>query len=133
MYTSSAAGSQIWLNALDTGGAVDHQINSVSKLKVENTKNTSSVDVVLALGKSLQVTSGANAKSGTVTANGATAVVVSTTAVTANSVICYGLKTVGGTPAAKPFESAVVPGTSFSVKAAAGDTSVYNWVILDLI
>lgn len=67
--------------------------------------------------------------SGTFTANGATAVVVANANVTATSVISYGLKTVGGTPAGHPFESAITPGTGFSVKAAAGDTSVYNYAI----
>lgn len=72
----------------------------------------------------------AAAQTGTFTANGATAVVVSAPTLTANSVISYALKTVGGTPAAKPYESAVTPGTGFSVKVAAGDTSVYNYAII---
>lgn len=68
--------------------------------------------------------------SGTFTANGATAVVVANSNVTANSIISYGLKTVGGTPGSKPYESAITPGTGFSVKATAGDTSVYNYLII---
>jgi hypothetical protein len=68
---------------------------------------------------------------GTFTANGATAVVVADTNITANSVVMFGLKTVGGTPAGAPFMSAVTPGTGFSVKAAAGDTSVYNYLIIN--
>lgn len=68
---------------------------------------------------------------GTFTANGATAVSVSDTHVTANSSILYGLKTVGGTPACKPFESAITAGTGFSVKACAGDTSTYNYAIIN--
>jgi hypothetical protein len=67
--------------------------------------------------------------SGTFVANGATAVVVADTRVTANSVIAFGLKTVGGTPAGQPFLSAVTAGTGFSVKAVAGDTSTYNYTI----
>lgn len=67
---------------------------------------------------------------GTFTANGATAVVVANTNITANSVVVYGLKTVGGTPAGAPFMSAVTAGTGFSVKAAAGDTSVYSYSII---
>lgn len=85
-------------------------------------------------GKSLKVKSGTNAKAGTVTANGTTAVTVSTTAITANSVVVFGLKTQSGTAATTaPFMSAVTAGTSFQIKSSAGDTSVYNWVILDLI
>jgi hypothetical protein len=71
----------------------------------------------------------ASSNGGTFTANGATAVVVSNTHVSANSVITMSLKTVGGTPAGAPFLSAVTPGTGFSVKAVAGDTSVYNYQI----
>lgn len=66
---------------------------------------------------------------GTFTANGATAVVVAETNVTANSTFSFGLKTVGGTPAGAPFLSAVTAGTGFSVKVAAGDTSVYNYSV----
>jgi len=66
--------------------------------------------------------------------NGTTAVTVSTTAITANSVVVFGLKTQAGTAATSgPFMSAVTAGTSFQIKSTAGDTSVYNWVILDLI
>jgi hypothetical protein len=68
---------------------------------------------------------------GTFVANGATAVVVANTNVTANSVIVFTMKTVGGTPAGAPFLSAVTAGTGFSVKAAAGDTSTYNYLILN--
>lgn len=92
-------------------------------------------DIVANLaGKTFKVKSGTNAKAGTVTANGTTAVTVSTTAITANSVVVFGLKTQAGTAATTaPFMSAVTPGTSFQIKSSAGDTSVYNWVILDLI
>lgn len=71
-----------------------------------------------------------NALSGTFTANGATAVVVANTAVSPNSTFTFGLKTVGGTTAGAPFLSAVTAGTGFSVKVAAGDTSVYNYTII---
>jgi len=96
---------------------------------------SSDSDIVANLaGKTFKVKSGTNAKAGTVTANGTTAVTVSTTAITANSVVVFGLKTQSGTAAtAAPFMSAVTAGTSFQIKSSAGDTSVYNWVILDLI
>ena len=67
---------------------------------------------------------------GTVTANGTTAVVVADTKMTANSTVIFTCKTVGGTPAGAPYLSAVTAGTGFSVKAAAGDTSVYNYMII---
>jgi len=65
---------------------------------------------------------------GTFTANGATAVTVADTGVTAASVIIYTLLTVGGTPAGKPYEATITVGTGWTVKAAAGDTSVYNFL-----
>lgn len=66
---------------------------------------------------------------GTVTLNGATPVSVANTSVTADSVITFTLKTVGGTPGATP-TATLSPGTGFSVKGTAGDTSVYNYAIL---
>ena len=67
--------------------------------------------------------------SGTVTANGATPVVVAQTAVTAGSniILTYASGTVGATGA---FVSAKTAGTSFSIKSVSGDTAVYNYVIL---
>lgn len=88
---------------------------------------------IQALGKTFQVKSGTNGKAGTFTANGASSVVVANTSVTANSVIIPTLKTVGGTPAGAPYVFAISPGVSFTMRAAAGDTSVYNYVILELI
>jgi hypothetical protein len=96
---------------------------------------TSDSDVIVGLaGKTVKVQSGSNAKSGTVVANGTTAVTVTTTAITANSVVVFGLKTQAGTAATEaPFMSAVTAGTSFQIKSSAGDTSTYNYVIFDLI
>lgn len=84
------------------------------------------------VGKGLQVKSGSNAKAGTFTANGATPVVVANSSVTANSIIVYNLKTVGGTPA-PVFTTTQTPGTSFTVNSTASNTSVYNYIIFDLI
>lgn len=66
---------------------------------------------------------------GTFTANSGSAVTVANTAITANSVVLFGLKTAGGTPAA-PFMVTVTPGTGFTVNSGGSDTSVYNYVIL---
>lgn len=68
--------------------------------------------------------------SGTFVANGATPVVVANTAITANSAVIFGLKTIGGTPAGAPFMTAVTAATGFSVAAVAGDTSTYNYKII---
>jgi hypothetical protein len=69
------------------------------------------------------------ASGGTFTANSGSAVTVVNANVTANSVILFGLKTVGGTPAA-PFMVTVTPGTGFTVNSGGSDTSVYNYWIL---
>jgi len=93
----------------------------------------SDIAVTLA-GKGFKTTSGTNAKAGTVTANSTTAVTITTTAITANSVVIFGLKTAAGTAATQaPYMSAVTAGTSFQIKSSTGDTSVYNWIIQDLI
>lgn len=68
--------------------------------------------------------------SGTFTANQTTPVVVANAAVTADSVISIGLKTVGGTPAAIFFSAAIVPGVSFTINSAASNTSIYNYKII---
>ena len=68
---------------------------------------------------------------GTFTANGATSVVVNTTAASDTMIVVMSLRTVGGTPAGAPYVFAKTNGTSFSVRAAAGDTSVYNWAIIE--
>lgn len=81
-------------------------------------------------------TSGADTASvlvnfGTVTLNGATAVTVANAAVTANSIIIFTLKTVGGTVSPNaPNVKTITPGTGFTVAGTASDTSVYNFVIL---
>ncbi len=81
-------------------------------------------------GKGLQVKTGSNAKAGTGTANGTSAVTISTTAVTANSLIFLGYNGPAGTPA-PVYVSAVTPGTSFAVKSSASDTSVFAWMIVE--
>lgn len=68
---------------------------------------------------------------GTFTANGTTAVTVTDSNIKSNSTVAFGLNTVGGTPAGAPYMSAITAGTSFAVKVAAGDTSVYNYTIIN--
>ena len=81
-------------------------------------------------GKGLQIKQGSNAKCGVATLNGTTEVVVSTTAVTANSIILLGGNAPAGTPATA-YVSTVTAGTSFGVKSAASNTSVIGWMIVE--
>lgn len=66
---------------------------------------------------------------GTVTLNGASAVTVANTNVTANSIIVFTLKTVGGTVGAIPAIQTITAGTGFTVAGTALDTSVYNYSV----
>ena len=71
-----------------------------------------------------------NRLAGTVTVNGTSDIVVAAPEVTDNSVVIFTLKTVGGTVGAYPRVVTITPGTVFTVDATAGDTSVYNYVVL---
>jgi hypothetical protein len=83
------------------------------------------------VGKGLLIKEGTNAKMGTATLNGTTAVTVATTAVTANSRIQLTINTPGGTPGS-PYVSARTAGTSFQIKSTgASDTSVVAWLIVE--
>lgn len=67
---------------------------------------------------------------GTYVNNGASAVTVANTAVTANSIISFTLKTVGGTVSASaPNVKTITPGTGFTVAGLASDTSTYSYEI----
>lgn len=63
--------------------------------------------------------------------NGATPVTVAAAAVTANSIIIFTLKTVGGTVSPNmPNVLTITPGTGFTYGGTASDTSIYNYVII---
>lgn len=68
--------------------------------------------------------------SGLLTANGATAVTVTTSAIQITDVVVFGLNTVGGTVGAIPTVKTITAGTQFTIAGTASDTSVYNWRIL---
>lgn len=69
---------------------------------------------------------------GTVTLNGATPVTVANTRMTANSVVIFTLKTVGGTVSPNsPTVLTTTPGTGFTAGGTAADTSIYNYVIVN--
>lgn len=99
-------------------------------LEISDTAAAISVDVVTAAGKTLKVTSGTNAKSGTFTLVAGVATVANTS-VTANSVIVVTLKTLGGTRTGNPD---IVPTatTGFVASGGVADTSTYNYIILEV-
>lgn len=63
-------------------------------------------------------------------ANGVTAVTVAFPGVTANSIIIPSLNTVGGTVGALPAVQTITPGTGFTFKATASDTSTYAFLVI---
>lgn len=69
--------------------------------------------------------------SGEITLNGSTEVTVANAALTANNIIRLSVTTVAGTPAGAPYVFSRTDGTGFSVKAAAGDTSVLRYEIYE--
>jgi hypothetical protein len=89
-------------------------------------------DIIIGLaGKGLRVKEGTNAKMGTATLNGTTAVTVSTTSVTATSRILLTIQAPGGT-VGSAYVSARTAGTSFQIKSTAtGDTSTVAWLIVE--
>ncbi len=87
--------------------------------------------VFSAAAKTIVLKQGANGKTGTFIANGATPVSVATTAVTANSGIIFTLKTVGGTVGAYPAIQTITASTGFTVACTASDTSTYNFHIIE--
>lgn len=81
-------------------------------------------------GKLGMISTGSSPTSGTLTANGTTGVTVSTTAVTANSLIFLEIQVPGGTPGT-PYIFSRSAGTSFTVKSLVGDTSTVGWFIIE--
>lgn len=92
----------------------------------------SNYDLKLTLaGAGFYVKEGTNATMGTATANGTTAVTVSTTKVTANSRIFLTCNDPnGGTPGIE-YVSTRTAGTSFAIKSSAGDTCIVAWIIVE--
>lgn len=82
--------------------------------------------------ENLGVKYGVGLRAGTFVANGATEVTVPTTAMSLNCVLCCSIQVVGGTPGAQPYMTALASGIYFKVKAAPGDTSTYNYILLEI-
>lgn len=67
---------------------------------------------------------------GQITANGTTEATLTVSTLGADSVVMFSLNTVGGTPAGAPYISTKNTSTkTIGLKAAAGDTSVYDVVV----
>lgn len=77
------------------------------------------------------LTYSSSTKVGTFVVNGVTPVTVANTSITANSMIFYALKTVGGTVGAIPHTATITPGTGFTVVGTASDTSTYFYMVVE--
>lgn len=82
-------------------------------------------------GNGIQIKGGTNATIGTATANGSTEVTVTTTKVTANSIIIIMCQSGCGATSGPYYISARTPGTSFGFKSTVGDTGTVGWWILE--
>lgn len=74
-------------------------------------------------------TTGVPSSGGTVTCTGGGTPTITNSRITANSVMMFGLKTKGGTPAT-PIQTTVTAGTSMVITCGGSDTSVYNYLII---
>lgn len=94
--------------------------------------DTTGLQTFTNIGGTIALKSGANAKCGTVTLTGATPVSVANTSITANSIIIFTLKTVGGTVSpTSPNVQTITPATGFTVAGVALDTSTYNYAVIE--
>lgn len=73
---------------------------------------------------------GANGKCGTFVANGTTPVTINNTSIAITDTIVFSLNTIGGTVGAYPTIQTITAATGFTVACTAGDTSIYNYVII---
>lgn len=82
-------------------------------------------------GGGVAVKEGTNARMGTATLNGTTAVTINNTSVTANTRILLTIQTPGGT-IGSPYVFTRTAGTSFQIKSTtAGDTSTVAWLLVE--
>ena len=117
------------LNA-DSGDSVHLQVAGTDVAVVSSTAVTASQDVGFASGKTiaLQEATAGSACSGTATANGTTAVTVSTTcAATGSRIVISRNAAPSGT--AICWATNIVAATSFDLDCSGAETSTFNWVI----
>lgn len=114
-----------------TGAATVSTTLGVTGLTTTAGVNSSDSLTMTAAAKTLVLKQGANGKFGTVTCTSSTPVTVANSSFTANSVVIFSLKTVGGTVGSIPRLVTATPSTGFDINCTASDTSVYNYAILE--
>lgn len=133
-----------WLNNIqaleqyDTNGVLRTlaYVNSSNRLQLSETTIPVVIpdNLILSIqGKSITLTKGGiSPRCGTFNCNGATPVIITTSAASSNMIFIATLSVVGGTVGAMPTVKTINAGVSFTVAGTALDTSVYNWAILTL-
>lgn len=132
-WTDTAQGTRMSFSTTAAGGTTlseGMRLSNAGALLVGTTAAVASEHLRVVGGSVTDTLTINGGSTGTFTANGTTAVSVSNTLVTANSIIIPTLKSVGGTVGALPSVKTITPSTGFTVAATASDTSVYNYVII---
>ncbi len=125
-------GSTTASSSTTTGSAIfGGGVGVAGKIFAGNDVTTSGSLVTDTIGGTLKVKSGSNSKAGTFTLSSGAAT-VSSTAITANSVLVCWLKTASGAITVQPYATAVTVGTSYTVAGGVGDNSTYNYIILEV-
>jgi len=121
--TTYAAGASTFVREnVKTFGRGGHYSDAVNSMLIDHAGcDDSSCTVANVFG------AGAQANYGTFVANGVAEITINYRNSRDGIVISTSLSTVGGVPAGSPYMSAKVNGTSFGMKAIAGDTSIYSW------
>lgn len=118
VIVNNVAGQPMW--AFDSGGNLSGNGSNGGDITINR------------LGKTIFFKVGTNGKADTFVLNGATPVSVGNTSITAGSIVIPTLKTVGGTVGAIPHVATITPSVGFTVVGTAGDTSTYNYLVLEI-
>ncbi len=143
VFNSTALDTDFTVKAITSGNAISYDAGTSAITLASTTIGaTGAVTITGAVSQSGSTTyttatagtilkQGANGRVGTFVANGITPVSVANSSITANSVIIFTLKTVGGAVGAYPAIQTITASTGFTVAATASDTSTYNYAIIE--
>lgn len=134
LIAGDASGSDVTIFAWATDGRVLLGANGSNRWMIESDGDLAAqatggdINMVTNKTLALQEATAGTACSGTLTANGATPVVTSTTCATTGSRI-FLTRTSAETGVVSAWISALTNATSFAITGEAGDTGTYNWII----
>lgn len=135
LVAGNAAGSHIFLQCSGSAARIRMYTLSLERWRLDEGGDLTSLatnggNLIFAIAtKGIQLQSGANGRTGTFTANGATPVVVSNTSLAAGDQIIITRDTIGGTPGAWNL-TARTNGASFGFTGTASDTSVFRYTLV---